>query len=53
VWAALLIALTFSLGRALATTEGVGPTEYAVGLALLVLLCSTTARALRRVVHRT
>jgi hypothetical protein len=52
VWAVLLAAAALSLGRALATRDGVGPVEYAVGIVLVVLLCLSTARALRRAVSR-
>ena len=50
--AALLAAAALSLGRALATQDGVGPIEYAVGIVLFGVLCMTTARALRRAVGR-
>jgi hypothetical protein len=52
VWAALLAAAALSLGRALVTHDGVGPIEYAVGIALVVLLCLTAVRALRRAASR-
>ena len=52
MWAVLLAAAALSLGRALATRDGVGPVEYAVGIVLVVLLCLSTARALRRAVSR-
>jgi hypothetical protein len=48
IFAALLAAAALSLGRALATRDGVGPLEYVVGIALLLLLCVSTARAVRR-----
>jgi hypothetical protein len=50
--AGLLAAAAWSLGRALATRDGVGPIEYAVGIVLVLLLCVSTARAVRRGVRR-
>ena len=48
IWAGILAAVTFSLGRALVTHDGVGPLEYLVGIALVVLLAGAAFRAGRR-----
>jgi membrane protein DedA with SNARE-associated domain len=48
IWAGLLVAAAFSLGRALATHDGVGPFEYVVGIALVALLAAAAVRAGRR-----
>ena len=48
IFAAILAAAAVSLGRALATRDGVGPIEYALGIVLLLLLCASTVRAFRR-----
>ena len=50
IWAGILAAVTFSLGRALVTHDGVGPLEYLVGIALVVLLAGAAFRAGRRAV---
>ena len=52
LFAALLASAALSLGRALVTRDGVGPAEYAVGIALLLLLCLSTVRAARRGLRR-
>jgi hypothetical protein len=41
----------FSLSRALVTTDGVGPIEYVIGIALVAVLVVTALRATRRAVH--
>ena len=60
IWAGILAAVTFSLGRALVTHDGVerriwrrlayGQLEYLVGIALVVLLAGAAFRAGRRAV---
>jgi hypothetical protein len=50
IWAGILAAVTLSLGRALVTHDGVGPLEYLVGIALVVLLAGAAFRAGRRAV---
>jgi hypothetical protein len=50
IWAGILAAVTFSLGRALVTHDGVGPLEYLAGIALVVLLAGAAFRAGRRAV---
>jgi hypothetical protein len=42
----------FSLGRALVTTDGVGPIEYVVGIAVVAVLVVTALRATRRAIHQ-
>lgn len=51
IWGLLLAAAAFSLARALVTHSGVGPLEYVVGVALVVLLAAAALRAGRRVVR--
>ena len=51
IWALLLAAAALSLGRALATHDGVGLLEYVVGIALVVLLGLGALRAGRRAIH--
>ena len=51
IWAGLLVAVAFSLARALATHDGVGPLEYVVGIVLVVLLAGAALRAGRRAVR--
>jgi len=51
IWAGLLVAMAFSLARALATQDGVGPLEYIVGIALVVVLAGAALRAGRRAVR--
>jgi len=51
IWALLLAAAAFSLGRALATHDGVGVLEYVVGIALVALLGIGALRAGRRAIH--
>jgi hypothetical protein len=41
-----------SLGRALVTTDGVGPIEYVIGIALVAVLVVTALRATRRAIHQ-
>jgi len=41
------VALAFDLARALVTHDGVGPFEYAVGVALVALLAAAAARFAR------
>ena len=41
-------ALAIDLARALATRDGVGPVEYAVGIAVVVLLALGSLRLARR-----
>ena len=50
IWAGVLVAVAFSLARALATHDGVGPLEYVVGIVLVVLLAGAALRAGRRAV---
>jgi len=50
IWAGLLVAVAFSLARALVTHDGVGPLEYIVGIALVVVLAGAALRAGRRAV---
>ena len=50
IWGLLLAAAAFSLGRALVTHDGVGPFEYLVGIALVVVLAAAAVRAGRRAV---
>jgi hypothetical protein len=50
IWAGILAVVTFSLGRALVTHDGIGPLEYLVGIALVVLLAGAAFRAGRRAV---
>ena len=50
IWAGILAAVTLSLGRALVTHDGIGPLEYLVGIALVVLLAGAAFRAGRRAV---
>jgi hypothetical protein len=50
IWAGLLAAVAFSLARALVTHDGVGPLEYIVGIALVVVLAGAALRAGRRAV---
>jgi hypothetical protein len=50
IWAGILAAVAFSLGRALVTHDGVGAIEYVVGIALVVLLAGAAFRAGRRAV---
>jgi uncharacterized membrane protein len=50
--AGLFAAAAFSLGRALATRDGVGPIEYAAGIALVLVLCLSTLGAARRAFRR-
>jgi hypothetical protein len=45
-------ALAFSLARALATHDGVGPFEYATGIVLVALLAFGTLRVARHAVRR-
>lgn len=47
----LFAALAFSLGRALATHDGVGPLEYVVGVVLVALLGVAAFRQGRRAIH--
>jgi membrane protein DedA with SNARE-associated domain len=51
IWAGLLVAMAFSLVRALVTHDGVGPLEYIVGVALVVVLAGAALRAGRRAVR--
>jgi membrane protein DedA with SNARE-associated domain len=51
IWALLLAAAAFSMGRALVTHDGVGAIEYLVGIALVVLLAVAAFRAGRRAVR--
>jgi hypothetical protein len=51
IWAGFLVAMAFSLARALATQDGVGPLEYIVGIALVVVLAGAALRAGRRAVR--
>jgi hypothetical protein len=53
ICAVVVVGLAFALGRALATHHGVGPFEYVVGSALLVLLMLGSVRFARRSVGRT
>jgi hypothetical protein len=41
-----------SLSRALVTTDGVGPIEYVLGIALVAVLVVTALRATRRALHQ-
>jgi membrane protein DedA with SNARE-associated domain len=50
IWAGILAAVAFSLGRALVTHDGVGALEYVVGIALVVLLAGAALDACRRAV---
>lgn len=50
---AILVAYAaFSLSRALVTTDGVGPLEYVIGVALVAVLVATAFRATRRAIHQ-
>jgi hypothetical protein len=50
---AILVAYAaVSLSRALVTTDGVGPIEYVIGIALTVVLVVTALRATRRAIHQ-
>jgi membrane protein DedA with SNARE-associated domain len=51
IWAGLLVAMAFSLARALVTHDGVGPLEYIVGIAVVVVLAAAALRAGRRAVR--
>ncbi len=51
IWAGILAAVTFSLGRALVTHDGVGPLEYVVGIVLVALLGIAAFRQGRRAIH--
>ena len=51
IWGLLLAAAAFSLAQALVTHDGVGPIEYVIGVALVVLLAAAALRAGRRAVH--
>ena len=51
IWGLLLAAAAFSLGRALATHDGVGILEYIVGIALVALLGIGALRAGRRAIR--
>ena len=48
IWGLLLAAAAVSLGKAILTHDGVGPVEYLVGTALVVLLAVAAFRAGRR-----
>jgi hypothetical protein len=48
IWAGILAAVAFSVGRALVTHDGVGALEYVVGIALVVLLAGAALSAARR-----
>ena len=50
IWAGLLVAVAFSLARALVTHDGVGPLEYIVGIALVVVLAGAALRVGRRAI---
>ena len=50
IWAGVLVAVAFSLARALVTHDGVGRLEYVVGIALVVVLAGAALRAGRRAV---
>jgi hypothetical protein len=50
IWAGILAAVAFSVGRALVTHDGVGALEYVVGIALVVLLAGAALSAARRAV---
>jgi hypothetical protein len=52
VCAGAMAALTFDLVRALATHQGVGPFEFAVGAALVALLVLGTTRFARHASRR-
>jgi hypothetical protein len=48
----LIASAAFSLSHALVTTDGVGPIEYATGIALVSVLVAAAYRATRRAIHR-
>lgn len=50
IWAGILAVVMFWLGRALVTHDGIGPLEYLVGIALVVLLAGAAFRTGRRAV---
>ena len=52
VLAILVAYAAFSLGRALVTTDGVGPIEYVVGIALVAVLVVMVLLATRRAIHQ-
>jgi hypothetical protein len=52
VFGILVAYAAFSLSRALVTTDGVGPIEYVVGIALVAVLILTALRATRRAIHQ-
>jgi hypothetical protein len=47
----LLLTLAFAIGRAVATRDGVGVVEYAIGIALIVVLLLGAIRMSRHAIR--